>query len=488
MKKVSLSLYAFHLCQSFERALDEVDDRASELWQNLTKLADKNLPFSELKNLRSHLTCYYQNTYKPAKEERKQYKLTKNDSINLGSISTTAGFQIKGNLQAFRLHDTYAADLTLYPDETQEIKIDQLQLFQPQSLLPDVIQANLGQTIWLYGEVDATEIECEELAKKYAIALLAGTSFNPDLDNINKGKLFDTLLFEFQVINHKYPEDLTQCTHLLISLNYQKYSITEDLSKIYDWLLELLCCYHKIRLINSQVSQRYREARKLYSQLDQDIEHFSQLIENNNRKKRLENLKYEMIKLPRNTIKYSHYLGDIQALYTAIATNTKNYEICLNKLAEMQEIPQFWQNFIQKTRDRDLVQIQTHLNYLSPTQANFQQSVDTIRGLVEIEQAEIDQINETAAEKRQNRIEYIITLISTGLAVSGISSAVANNTAIMTLSQLPICPSNTSEFYQSTWCSFSLILFHLLLGIIFAVILGIPLVWLFKKIGKSNSK
>ena len=75
MKKVSLSLYAFHLCQSFERALDEVDDRASELWQNLTKLADKNLPFSELKNLRSHLTCYYQNTYKPAKEERKKYPL-----------------------------------------------------------------------------------------------------------------------------------------------------------------------------------------------------------------------------------------------------------------------------------------------------------------------------------------------------------------------------------------------------------------------------
>ncbi|MGB3403341.1 MAG: hypothetical protein WBA77_11690 [Microcoleaceae cyanobacterium] len=212
------------------------------------------------------------------------------------------------------------------------------------------------------------------------------------------------------------------------------------------------------------------------------------MIENNNRQNRLETLKSELIELPKNTIKYSQHLGDIQSLYTALKTNTKNYEICLNKLAEIKEIPQFWQDFIQKTRNRDLVQIQTHLNYLSPTQANFQQSIDTIRGLVEIEQAEIDQINETAAEKRQNRIEYIITLVSTGLALSGISSAVANNAAITIINLLPICPSNTSELSQSVLCSFSLILVHLLLGILFAVILGIPLVWLFKKIVKSKSK
>ncbi|MGB3403340.1 MAG: hypothetical protein WBA77_11685 [Microcoleaceae cyanobacterium] len=116
MKNFTLSLYAFHLCQTFDNALDEVDNEASLLWENLIQLADEALPFHELKNLRSHLTCYTENTYKPAKTERKQYKLTKSDSINLGSISTTAGFQIYGDMQAFRLHDTYAADLTLYPD------------------------------------------------------------------------------------------------------------------------------------------------------------------------------------------------------------------------------------------------------------------------------------------------------------------------------------------------------------------------------------
>ncbi|MGB3532030.1 MAG: hypothetical protein WBA13_00775 [Microcoleaceae cyanobacterium] len=483
MKKISLSLYAFHLCQSLNQAFDEVDDRASEIWENLIKLTDKNLPFNELKNLRSHLICYPENTYKPAKEERKKYKLTKSDNINLGSISTTAGFKINGNLQAFRLHDTYAADLTLYADETQEIDIDRLQLFQPKSLLPDVIQANLGQTLWLYCEVDATENECEELAKKYAIAILAETSFKLDLDNINKGNLFDTLLFEFKAINPNYPEDLTQSAHLLISLNYQKSSITEDLSKIYDWLLELLCCYHKINSINSQVSQRYQEARNLYSKLDQEIDHLSQLIENNNRQTRLDDLKYQLIKLPKNTIKYSQCLGNIQALHTALATNTKNYEICLKKLEEIQEIPQFWQDFLQKTRDRDLVQIQTHLNYLSPAQANFQQAIDTIRGLVEIEQAEIDKMNETAAENRQKRLEYIITIVSIGLAVSGISSAVANETIITTLNQFSICPSTPQpEFYQQYLCSFSLILFHLSLGIILAIPIGILVGSLQKKI------
>lgn len=166
---------------------------------------------------------------------------------------------------------------------------------------------------------------------------------------------------------------------------------------------------------------------------------------------------------------------------TTLETNIKNYDICLKNLAEIGEIPEFWHDFIQKSRDRDLLQIQTHLTYLSPTQASLQQSIDTIRGLVEVEQAEIDRSNENAAQNRQQRLEVVITLVSTGLAVSGISSSVANETIMTAFSQLSICPSTPkSELYQQYFCSFSLILFHLLLGIILAIPIGI-LVWSWQK-------
>ncbi len=440
--------------------------------------------------MRSHLVCYTNNTYDATQEQNKQtFKLTHRDDIDLGSSSTPEGFQIHANLQAFRLHDTYAADLTFYLDDTQDINISQLQFFQPKSLIPTVIKANLGQTLWLYGEVDETEDECEELAKKCAIALLAGTPLNPVLEN--QGKFFDSLLFEFQAIHPNSPQDSTQNSHIVICLNYNyRQSPTIELaSKGYNWLLELLCCYHKIRFLNFQVSQRYREARKIYSQLEKQINHSSELMVSNDCKTRLENLKSDLTKLPKDTLNYNQCLSDIQAHQTALTTNIKNYEICLNKLAEMAENPEFWQNFLKKSRDRDLLQIQTHLNYLSPKQAIFQQVIDTIRGTVEIEQAEIDRHNENAAQNRQNRLEIFLTVVSTGLAVSGISSQVIDNESTITiLSKISLCPSNPQpQLSQYPLCSFSLIGFHLFLGILLAIPVA-GLVWLLQNLGLFKNK
>ena len=471
MENFTISLFAFHLCQSFANALDEVDESASLLWENLAQLGETTLPFHKLKDLRSQLICYNNNTYDPAQEASKQsFKLTNTDSLDLGSIPTTEGFQIEANLQAFRLHDTYAADLTLSPDPTQEISIPQLQLFQPKSLLPSTIQASLGQTLWLYSEVDTTPDSCRELAEKCAIALLAGTDLNPIFQH--QDYLFGSLLFEFQLINPSHPEDLTQQSHLLISLNHQQSPTIELMSQGYDWLLNLLCCYHKIRFIDSQASQRYREARQQYSQLEEHLNNFSQLMVISNQQTRLEPLKAELTKLPKYTMNYNQCLGDLQTHYTALTTNTTNYEICLNKLANLGNIPQSWEEFLQKSRDRDRNQIKTHLDYLTPRQATFHQAIDTIRGTVAIEQAESDRAGEVAAQHRQQRLELFITFVSTGLAVSGVSSQVANEPAKTILSQVfprHFSPNPQPESSNYLFSSFAPIAFHLFLGILVAI-------------------
>ena len=448
----------------------------------LLELGETTLPFPKLKDLKSQLVCYNNDRYDPAQEARKSsFKLTYTNSLELGSIPTTEGFPIHGNLQAFRLHDTYSGDLTLFTDSTQEISIPQLQLFRPQSLIPTKIKASLGQTLWLYGEVDATADECLDLANKCANALVAGTDLNPIFQH--QDNLFGSLLFEFQAVNLHHPEDLSQQYQLLISLNHQQAPTIEGVSQGYNWLLNLLCCYHKIRFIDSQVNQRYRDARAIYQQLDQRINHLSQLMVTDQGQLPLEDLKSELTKLPKSTINYNQCLGDLQAHYTALTTNTTNYETCLKKLTDLGDIPQSWQQFLEKSRDRDRAQLQTHLNYLTPTAAVFQQAIDTIRGTMEIEQAQSDRARAVAAQNRQQRLELFLTFVSTGLAVSGVSAKVANESAKTLLSQLFLYYFSFNPLPESPqyfWLSFAAIAFHITLGILVAIPFGV-LVWLLQK-------
>ncbi|MFN6495483.1 MAG: hypothetical protein RMX65_000225 [Nostoc sp. DedQUE01] len=78
--------------------------------------------------------------------------------------------------------------------------------------------------------------------------------------------------------------------------------------------------------------------------------------------------------------------------YTAITTNITNYRICLENIQTIDSgnSPQSWQDFINKDCKKWQEQVQTDINYLAPGQELFGQLVDTIRGIVETEQAESD--------------------------------------------------------------------------------------------------
>ncbi|GET42711.1 hypothetical protein MiSe_75290 [Microseira wollei NIES-4236] len=326
MKNFTISLYAFHLRHTLTDFANEVDANANLVWENITKLGTISLPFIGLKDLRSKLICYQNGKYEPNREQGRQSEwLTDFGSIDLGSISTTEGFKIQGNLQPFRLHDTYAVDLTLFPESDQiSIDVPQLQLFQPASLLPDSIQASLGQTIWIYGEVDPSE-NCQQLADKFATALLAGTNLNPIL--VNPGNLFGSSLFEYQTIDPNDPQNPAKQCQILISLNNNQADTLTKAGQAYDWLLNLMLCRHKILCINHQARKRYPEARKLYAQLDQQMRDLPSQI--SDPKTRLKTLKEQLTKLPLDAVDYNRCQGDIKAHYTAINTNIKNYENCL---------------------------------------------------------------------------------------------------------------------------------------------------------------
>lgn len=396
MKNFTISLYAFHLRHTFTDAPNEVDADANRLWENLAKLGENSLLFPYLKDLRSKLICYQNGNYYPEAELGRQTEwLTDSGSIDLGSISTTEGFKINANIQPFLLNDTYAADLTLFP-ESPHIPIDvaQLQYFQPSSLLPHNIQASLGQTLWIYGEVDANE-NCQKLAEQYAVALFAGTNLNPAF--IKQSEIFGSSLFEYEAVDPDAPQNLTKKSHILICLNKNQAQTPQLTVEAYDWLLNLLCCRHKIIYIYQQARNRYPEARVIYSYLEKKIKDFPNLIADS---QDLQPLKELLADMPLKSLDYARCLQDLESHHTDIITNISNYKNCLTKITQIGgDSPKSWQDFLNRAEQQWQQQIQTYLKSLTPGQNLFEQMIGTIRGIVEIEQAERDRSLENTIQK-----------------------------------------------------------------------------------------
>ena len=412
MKNFTLSLYAFHLRHTLTELPGEVVADANLLWENLVKVGEGSLPFVGLKDLRSKLICYQNGKYDPKREiGRIPERLIDAQDLDLGSLPTPEGFKINANLQPFLLNDTYAVDLTLVPESPNiSIDIPQLQHFKPSSLLPSNIQASLGQTLLIYGEVDPTE-NCDTLAKKLAIALVAGTNLNPV--RTQQGELFGSLLFEYQALDPNEPDNPAKQCHILIVINNSQAATATLAGEAYDWLLNLLCSYHKILYIYQIARQRYREAREIYSDLENKIQEFNRLISEN--KIQLFGLKSLMGKIPKKSFDYTRCLQDLQTHHTAITTNITNYKICLENIQTIGRVnsPQSWQDFINKDCKKWQEQIQTDINYLTPGQELFGQFVDTIRGIVETEQTESDR-----------SLENTIQILGIGFGGGAIASGV----------------------------------------------------------------
>ncbi len=426
MKNFTLSLYAFHLRHPFVSEPGKPGDDASLLWENLANLGKGFLPFPELKDLRSNLICYQNSTYNPQGERSTQSLTHSETTLDLGSILTQAGYKINGNLHPFRLNDTYAADLTLLPDG-RDIDIDppQLKDFNPQScLLPPSIQASLGQTLWIYGEVDKIESECETLAKQYTVALLAETGLNEG--QVKTGKLFGSLLFEWEVTDPTDCDNLSKQCHILVSINNTKADTERLVTETYDWMRDFLCSRHKIRYIQHQASERYPQARALYSKLESKIQDFSPRIAKSENP--LSDLKDLLTETPIHYLNYEICLRDLKTHRTAIATNISNCRTCLEKIKSSQDDLKLWEDFLDKTCNLYQSQIETDISYLSPGQELFPQMINTFRGLIEIEQTEIEKRKEDAEKLRTEKLQNTIQAVGAGIGADvGVAGIVASS-------------------------------------------------------------
>ncbi|MGB7445029.1 MAG: hypothetical protein WA919_28500 [Coleofasciculaceae cyanobacterium] len=492
----SLTLYAFQLRQDISKGNQQVMDNANQLWEQCVALGQqRNIQL--LKSLKTELRCYTydlkdsQYHYNPnnenqeATEEEKPYlddwlELVRKDpqsnrarQLRFHTDSDKNGLRLMGEIYPLRIHDTYALDLTLRYRET--VDLDQLSQLNP----TDQIQASIGQTLLLFGKpVNVEESAYPDFANQCVAALVKETADYLQLSAT--GQLFGSPIFEYD--NHQ--EKLRERFHILVWLDSRPETLSKSV-EAYHSLLNLLCCRSKILYAYSQSRQCNHKAWELYSELEQKVEQLVQPPEET-----LEELKQWLKLIPQMAFHYAKSLRDIEDHKTAITTNIDNYTSKLENIKKL-SLPNdelaFLENFLDSTCKQFQNQIQVDLNYLTPGQNLFEQMTATIRGIIEVKQAQSDRnlektlkANEAAAKKREQQLELVITLVGTGLAVSGISSQVATNP---TKEISSVCKKDHLPSYFG--CGFLDMLFHIFIGVFIAIPMGI-IVWRWRKASNSD--
>lgn len=421
----SLTLYAFHLCRSFSQEPNQLLPEADALWEAITQLsAPLNSPMLE---------GFKQELVSPEVEQQAEYKVLLKDNRTHLELDFAESTELQGSICPYQLHDVYAVDLTLA--KVGQTPLEYLPHLNPQGALSLPLEkTSLGQTLVLYAESSVSNSEYEVLAKQCVHKILHES--NESIDLVAKGTLLNGSAFEFRNGNF----ESSQARHILVCLIPHPQP-ADQMDEVFKRLLLILCCRHKILYAYRQSRSCDCQAKVLYSKLESHLSNIHQISQHSDH---LQRFKQILIDLPLTAIDYARYLRDLSDHETTIATNITNYKKEFNKLTKIpgNENLYFLQKFLEQAKNRLLPQIRIDQKYLSPGRDLFQQVIDTIRGLTEIEQTELNR-QQAAIEKqreiqqaesdrqqaeiekqRENRLQLTLAFFAVGFAVSGISSQV----------------------------------------------------------------
>ena len=462
----SVTLYAFHLCQDLSQEPEQLRQDADQLWQHCAKLSEP-LGIPDLKYLPEKIPSPPSQTGIASR-----YIELLPDH---GRLTYTAPLQLEGSaltveVYPVKIHDTYAVDITLYYQNVT-VPASQFSQLNPQGcLLASNIQPSLGQTLVLYGEPVGTPEEDRTLADACVDAFFEETNQKPELSA--SGHLFGSPIFAYDNGKEKPTE---QC-HVLVWLNRnpETLKLVEKTSLSF---FNLLCCRSKILFAYDQARWCYRQTRQLYGELEEEVKSFKELPRDP--ETRLEQLKQKLTQMPPKTFDYAGYLRDMEDHKTAIATNAHNYDTWLKKIREFSlkyDNIEFLEDFLNQRTNLFQNQIQTNLNYLKPGQQLFDQMLGSIRGIVDIDQAERDRDleqkfrkKEEADQAREQRLQLWIASVGIGLGLSGISSQTDAKPLEAILIKLnpnvsiEKCP--RAELQPCLTYTFWFVLFHVLVGV-----------------------
>lgn len=531
-----LTLIAFHLCKELtqEKAVDgeliwsNLAGVSSYLGihelQQLPQLIQQGQALNRdrtIEDLESDRSLFTQ--------KEKIEELLPSKVLNFEHPATENLPAIEGGIYPTRIHDTYAVDLTInYASDRFPINL--LSTANAEGcLLPSQINASIGQTLILFDRrlhpvenyADIATASVKEISKT------DNDSTVPNL--VGKGKLLGGEIYQFTGDRL----DPTQRKHILVwLLSSNKTLELEAEGSYYNPLVNLLCSYHKIEFAYYQARQAYKQARRLYGEIEPIINSFSQIktqqnqwlsveliqlkdktgdrrlkqiittllsspevelssrikehlqefhnkkLENKlieSQQQKLEQLEQWLVRVPQTSVDYARCLRDMESHLTTIEVNALNYERELHRLQQLGSPTDnlgFLANFLNNDCWQYQKQIEYDLKYLNSGKTLFDRTIESIRGLLTIDAQKQQIIEDLAEGERDRRIEFLLTVVGSGLAVSALTSA------IMPELVQPLLKSHNEQYQQTWhWNQASLlaanVLLHSAIGIVTAIFVAI---------------
>ncbi|NJO65410.1 MAG: hypothetical protein HC836_47145 [Richelia sp. RM2_1_2] len=190
----------------------------------------------------------------------------------------------------------------------------------------------------------------------------------------------------------------------------------------------MLCYRSKILFAYSESRKSYQEAKELYQTLKETVESIKKLPKESN--ERLQKFNNILRNLSFQAFDYTRHLRDLEIQNATIETNCKNYKIVLQELQKIslkdRDNLQFLQEFLNHALNKLAEQIKVDLSYLTTGRELYSEIINSIRGIVEIEQAELEaekiKLNAKKAEHDKS-LERTIQVVGVGLGSGAIAAA-----------------------------------------------------------------
>ncbi len=376
----------------------------------------------------------------------RQFDLLENPDGETGrryKYFTTNGEENYKNLEGFIypqcIHDSYALNLNIFCPENpgnDEYAVKNLGKFNPKNRFnpPSKPPAEyMGQTLFFSAYLKQSPSEnihdLADLAKECWLSFFQLKN-NENADTANfpplyrAAKWFGGYLYEYGDPRDNLREN--PYGHLLIWFLFDE-SPTEILQKCYWELPELLLYYHKVSKTFQDSRVFYRKVDEIVKNNETDLSKFSQSYlsqENvtNLSDDDLQFLKTNLKKLLKTSLIYSQQLRNLEYAKNTIAINTRNYQTILEYMAELAASPlEIFQIFGEKEAVIFQSQISADLNYFKQGYILLDTVISSIRGLVEVDQAERDRILQDQTQQLQDHIQAIGVGIAAGAIVASSS-------------------------------------------------------------------
>ncbi|WP_199249965.1 hypothetical protein [[Phormidium] sp. ETS-05] len=399
IKNPIFSLYAFHLRNDADEGWQKEAKNAQLIWENLRNKAGTSLGIAELKDFQiadKNLQLTTENLLGKTRRFSKEQ----------------ADRELHGSLAAKRIQDAYSANLTLYYQDTT-IPASELHQFNPHNCLSgESLGVSLGVT-WLLYAVPAVYDDYRQLADDCVLGLTANKITPADI-YVNESELFGSPMYEYD----NRASDPTQRYHIIIWLQRQPETF-DLLTAEFDFYLENLLLYrHKILFPYFRAQKWYARGQELAGDLDKELANFSQ-----NPVKDLKELKNLLVGVRDKGFEYNKCLRYLQECENTVKINRYNYKLALAEIRKRQvegDNPQWLTSFLDLCDNKYIGQIQGDLNYLRAGQNLFQNAIDTIRGMVEIEQVEVEKHGQQQEKKRDTELNITIATVGGAIGLGGI--------------------------------------------------------------------